>query len=258
MRVLFVGASGVIGRQVVPLLMPHFELVLAALEAGKVAGLAVHAVDICDFESTQALVRECHVDAVVNCAVADYREHQFNRSPEVVHRYRESTIDVNIRGAYHLYEAAARAGVAKFVFISSLTVISGSPHYEHVMGGEAARPGNFYACTKNFGEQMGALYAAEHSMNVTCLRLGHPYPLHDALEEKRLAHRFWQATMVHFEDIAQAITCALRKVAPFATYPIVSSCEEPWIVPESTHALGYVPRYFFTPQGADLRETGRQ
>src|SRR5688500_479381 len=142
MRVLFVGASGVIGRQVVPLLMPHFQLELAALEAGEMAGHPVRAVDICDFESTQELVRECRVDAVVNCAVADYREHQFNRSPEVVHRYRESTIDVNVRGAYHLYEAAARAGVAKFVFISSLTVISGSPHYERISGGEAPRPSN--------------------------------------------------------------------------------------------------------------------
>ena len=68
-RVLFVGASGVIGRRIVPALADRFSLVLAAREAGAVGGLPVAACDITDWEQTLALVQAANADAVVNCAI---------------------------------------------------------------------------------------------------------------------------------------------------------------------------------------------
>jgi uronate dehydrogenase len=251
MSVLFVGATGVIGSRVIPHLLTHCDLKLAALESGEIGGQPVQAVDITNFEATEALVQQSKVDAVINCAVADYREHQYNREQGVVHRYHESVIDVNMRGCYHLYEAAARARIPKFVFISSLSILIGSPWYERITGVEMPRPDTFYACSKYFGEQIGALYSKKFGLSVTCLRLGHPFPLNDDREVKILADDRYRSHLVHFEDIAQAIKLALQENLPFSSYPIVSACDVPWVAPEATFRLGYQPQYRFTPQGAE-------
>jgi nucleoside-diphosphate-sugar epimerase len=272
MKVLFVGATGRIGRQVVPLLSPLFDLVLAAREADEVAGLPVHPVDICDFGATQELLQSSGATAVINCAIAEDRSQFHDREAkrrerthphieirrqyhERRHEYREHSLDVNVRGAYHLYEAAARAGVAKFVFVSSITVVLGQPRFETIMGDEAPHPANFYACTKYFGEQIGALYSSRYGMAVTCLRLGHPYPLQDHEKERLMSSSASRALLVHVEDISQAFEGALRETLPFACYPIVSASDAPWIAESAYHALGYSPRYLFTSEGVELRKS---
>jgi nucleoside-diphosphate-sugar epimerase len=252
MKVLFIGATGIIGRVIVPLLQPHFDLHLAALEPGEVSGFPVQAVDIRDFEATAQLVANSAPDAVVNCAIADYKEHQISPDPEVTHRYHESTIEVNVRGAYHLYEAAARAHVPKFVFISTMFVTAGPSCYEPSVGIDTPRPMNFYACTKHFGEQAGADIARPRKMSVTYLRLGHPYPLHDGLEEQRLLQERFRATVVHMEDIAAGVKCALENTETFGTLPVVSRSDASDPDPLSTSVLGYSARHHFTASGPTL------
>lgn len=252
MKVLFVGATGLVGRHIVPTLATDFELKLAAHEPGEMEGLPVRAVDIRDFEATEALVRESGVDAVVNCAIADYRSHTGTRDPEVALRYRQSTIEINAGGAYHLYEAAARAGIGKFVYISSMSIMSGEPKYERLDGSEHPRPNDVYACTKFFGEQVGAVYSAKYDMSVTCLRLGQPFPQGGEREARRMTFDGHRAQFAHFEDIAQAVGLALRQNVPFATYPIVSACHTPWVDPSCVSELGFVPRWHFSPEGARL------
>lgn len=254
MRVLFVGATGAVGQRVVPLLAPDFDLVLAARYADEVAGLPVQGVDIRDFEATAALLQASGADAVVNCAIADYRMTRERWDTAARHAYHESTIEVNVRGAYHLYEAAARAGISKFVFISSMTVVTGNPRYESLAGDEPPRPRNVYACTKLFGEQVGAVYAAEHGMSVTCLRLGQPFPLGYEQEEAWMADVTARSIFVHVEDIAAATAGALRETESFSAYSVVSASDAPWLEDVTIPALDYSPRYRFTPYGASLRE----
>lgn len=249
MKVLFFGATGAVGQRVVPALSGEFELVLAAREAVEREEMPVHGVDICDFEATLQLMRESGADAVVNCAIADYRPFR-SQETETRHIYHQSALEVNVRGAYHLYEAAARANIAKFVFISSLTTLLGLPRYNCIEGTEMPRPHNVYACTKLFGEQVGQVYAAQSEMSVTCLRLGQPYPLNRPLEDELLCQARVRELMVHMDDIALAITGALRNVEAFAVYPIVSQCEAPWVNENAARGLGYKPRYFFTSTGA--------
>lgn len=256
MRVLFVGATGVVGRKVTPLLNKEFDMCLAAHEPGEIEGLPVHGVDIRDFEATLALVQEAGVEAVVNCAIADYRSQPISGTPELKHRYNESTIEVNVRGSYHLYEAAARCGVSKFVFVSSLTAIMGMPEYESITGQEPPRPSNFYACTKLFGEQLGMIYAKGGTMSVTCLRLGQPYPIDRPKDANWLTNAATRPRMVHMEDIAQAMARALRETQPFTVYPIVSKSDGMWIEDQAMEALGYVPHYVFTAEGLLRREEG--
>lgn len=163
MRILFVGATGMIGHQVVPMLAKNFDLKLVALHAASIEGLPVAACDITDFAQVMALME--NVDAVVNCAIETWPHDDgplknLEYADRMLH-YHEGGIEVNVRGAYHLYEAAARCGVKKFVFISSMTAVMGRPLYEHIERDAAPRPESFYACTKLFGEDLGSVYARD-------------------------------------------------------------------------------------------------
>ena len=143
--------------------------------------------------------------------------------------------------------------MSKFVFISSLSVLIGRPWYDSVSGNEPPQPDTFYACTKNFGEQIRKLYSEKHNTSVTCLRLGMPFPLGDDRESIRLGYDKVRPQLVHFDDIATSIRLALHERLPFTQYPIVSDCDVPWVKPQSTQRLGYVPRYYFTAQGVQER-----
>jgi uronate dehydrogenase len=259
-RVLFVGATGVIGRRIVPALADRFSLVLAAREAGAVGGLPVAACDITDWEQTLALVQAANADAVVNCAIeSPYRPDgsYFDLSdPNERLAYNESAIEVNVRGAYHLYEAVARAGVARFVFVSSMTVVLGKPPYPTIEPDAPPRPREFYACTKLFGEQLGQTYAAEYPMTVMCLRLGQPYPIDHPDEQEWLQDRRGRGLFVAVEDIAQAVAGALTSAnAPgFVAVPVVSDSDSGWIdVSPATRAIGYAPRWRFSAGGMTLK-----
>lgn len=257
-RVLFVGATGVIGRRIVPLLADRFDLTLAAREAGEVAGLPVAAVDIRNFEQTLALMNgvDNSLDAVVNCAIeSPYRPDGSYRDlsdPDERLACNEGGIEVNVRGAYHLYEAAARANVARFVVVSSMTVVLGKPEHQTIEPDAPPRPREFYACTKLFGETLGQVYAAEYPMTVTCLRLGQPYPIDHPGEHKWLQDPRGRGLFVAVEDIAQAVAGALTNAdAPkFAAVPIVSESDSAWInLSPAREAIGYAPRFFFSSEG---------
>ena len=245
MRVLFLGATGGVGQRVVPLLSANFDLTLAALEPGQIGASKVLPVDIRDYDATLALLRSAKVDAVVNCAVADYRTFRNLKDPVVAHAYHTSTLEVNAAGAYHLYEAAARAGVRKFVFISSMTVICGDPLYDQPAGDEPGRPANVYACTKLFGEHLGEVYAKKYGMSVTCLRLGQPYPLKTSHDTRWLANDWARGMMVHMVDVASAIECALHHTTPYSVHAIVSASDTPWLQRAEVPELGYSPRFRF-------------
>lgn len=75
----------------------------------------------------------------------------------------------NVDGTYALFEAAARAGVAKMVFTSSLYVygrMAGRPFDED----EPAQPRTVYGITKLCGEQLLRHVAHEHGMAWNALR----------------------------------------------------------------------------------------
>ncbi|WP_353211775.1 NAD(P)-dependent oxidoreductase [Rhodovarius sp.] len=87
----------------------------------------------------------------------------------------ESILDANLRGCFHVYEAARAAG-ARVVFASSNHAFGFHPR-----PGEAAarleadcayRPDTFYGLSKVYGEQMGRLYWDKHAVESVQLRIG--------------------------------------------------------------------------------------
>jgi nucleoside-diphosphate-sugar epimerase len=254
MKVLFVGATGLIGSHVIPFLKEKFDITPAAFDEGVVADLPVIKMDIRHWEATEVILRNGaaggeQFDAVVYCATANYRENGL-QDKEELRRYYENCIEVNVRGSYHVFEAAYRAGVPRVIHIGSMTAMLGQPHHEKIDSEAHDRPADLYAASKIFGEHVGRSYAfrvanPNVSMQVLCLRLGQPFISRDHWRQIPHARKGLQLA-VCMEDIAHAIECALLTEVRYGVYPVVSKVEDSWVDPVMYAELGYEPRWKFT------------
>ncbi len=96
-----------------------------------------------------------------------------------VERPYEEIIGPNLRGLYHIYEAARREG-ARVVFASSNHSIG---FHERVRGNEAKldhdcafRPDGYYGLSKVYGELMGRMYWDKHGVENVNVRIGSCFP----------------------------------------------------------------------------------
>lgn len=275
MNVLYIGATGLVGSHVTPLLKEKFELTLMAFGESEVAGLPVTALDITDWEATAAALAAGNAngepfDAVVNCAIANYRERDW-RDPDGQREYFEQCIEVNARGAYHVFEAASRAKIPRVVYIGSLTAVLGQPRYEYIDPETRDRPNDVYAACKVFGEHVGRSYAFprkhwrktpiawvedNYSMSVVCLRLGQPIDPERDYAEGRWTRILTSGLALDMRDLAFAVECALCADVQYGVYPIVSGSEETFIDPSLYAEIGYAPRWTFSAEGvAPLEES---
>lgn len=148
MKILVTGGTGVVGRgTVTELLRRGHSVVLASRHATSDArrwpwGVTAHPGDVADAASVRGSATGC--DAVVHLA-------------GIVDESGDATFDaVNVRGTANILREAERAGVRRFVFVSSLGAPTGESAYhrskrdaEALVRGFAgqwtiARPGNVY------------------------------------------------------------------------------------------------------------------
>lgn len=124
-HVLVTGASGLLGRAIVPQLKSGFRLRLSDRAEVVSEGADWVAADLLDEAQTTTLLDG--VDAVVHLAIASMRscDSSAASSSRLLSSYEELMLEVNIKGTAHLFEAARRAGVKKLVYVSSLTVCLG-------------------------------------------------------------------------------------------------------------------------------------
>lgn len=78
----------------------------------------------------------------------------------------------NVRGLYHVCDAARRAGVPRLVLASSVQVVSGHPWERTIRLEDGPRVVNHYALTKLWAEDMGEMYARVYGLAVIAARLG--------------------------------------------------------------------------------------
>jgi uronate dehydrogenase len=255
MKVLFIGATGFVGSHTIPILKDKFELTLSALNSGQLAGLPVQQIDICDWNSIETAIKNGAsqgepFDAVVYCATANYHQVNMNDAEEIRHYY-EHCIEVNARGAYHVYEAAWRAKVPRVVHIGSMTAMMGEPRYSYIDKDARDRPNGLYAATKIFGEHVGRTYAFRQSpsgqkMNVLCLRLGQPTAADEPHTQNWIRNAQYCAGAADMRDIAQAIEYALKTDVQYGVYPIVSKADTVYIDPALYAELGYAPQWEYS------------
>jgi nucleoside-diphosphate-sugar epimerase len=105
--------------------------------------------------------------------------------------------DLNVTGTFYVFEAAARAGVRRVVFISSTSV-------DHWAG--------VYGHTKVLGEEMARAYARRHGMNVISLRPRAFIPSWNRDVYRSFvewARWFWRGA-VHIDDVGRAVELAVE------------------------------------------------
>jgi uronate dehydrogenase len=242
--ILITGATGEVARGVLPFLEPAFPLRLLALEPPGDDPRRVQA-DLLDWEALARAVSGAR--AVLHLAVATghsgvYEDDGFN----------DRRFDVNVKGTFHVFEAARRAGVRRVVHVSSLMVVWGHGTGALVPGDAPARPVGTYALTKALSEEVARHYAEAHGLEVVTLRIAAPLDVGGpGLAGKRVRPR-----QVPFPDLAQAFVRALT--APLQGYHVVTivgeSSRRSWDLGPARRVLGYEPRYRLDDLGVEWAE----
>ncbi len=101
-----------------------------------------------------------------------------------VERPFEEVIGPNIRGLYHIYEAARREG-ARVLFASSNHTIGFHERSEPLDADCDLLPDGYYGLSKVYGEMMGRLYWYKHGVESVAVRIGSCFP--EPAEERMLS-----------------------------------------------------------------------
>ncbi|MFF2849220.1 NAD-dependent epimerase/dehydratase family protein [Streptomyces sp. NPDC058001] len=160
----------------------------------------------------------------------------------------ESTFDkilqANIRGTYHLYEAAREEGVRRIVFASSNHVVGytprpqGEPPFgpDRLIPIDTPRtPDTFYGLSKAFGEDLAQLYWDKHGLETVSVRIGSCF-------EEPVSVRMLSVWMSP-EDGARLFHAALtaENVGHTVVYGSSANTRLWWDL-STARALGYAPR----------------
>ena len=152
----------------------------------------------------------------------------------------ENILDANIRGGYHLYEAARLEGVPRVVFASSNHAVGFVPRPEQP-GGEQLpvdvpfRPDSYYGLSKCFGESLASLYADKYGVETVSIRIGSCFA---TPRDTRML-----ATWLSPADAARLFHAALTapKVHHSVVYGISANTRGWWDLAPA-RALGYDPQ----------------
>lgn len=161
MRVVLTGAAGGIGSALRGPLRERAELVrLVDTEEVEAPAEREEAV-VLDLRDLDGLVEAFRgIEAVVHLAAVP---------AEAAY---EEIAEANLRGTFHVFEAARLAGVRRVVFASSNHVTGFYRRDERISPAAPPRPDSLYGASKVFGEALGSLYADKFGLEVVCLRIG--------------------------------------------------------------------------------------
>lgn len=205
------------------------------------------------------------VGTVVHLAA---RAHVGDAGPDALARFRQ----VNSLGTRRLAEAAAAAGVRRFVFLSSVKAMGeSSPPGRALTEADAARPEDAYGVSKREGEQALVETAAERGMETVILRaplVYGPGVKGNFLRLLRLVDRGLplpfgavanRRSLVARANLVSALRLCVEGEAASGQIFLVADGEDlstPELVRRLARALGTAPRLLPVPSGM-LRAAGR-
>lgn len=163
--ILVSGASGFIGQRLVSqLLLAGYDCRQLVRRPGGKASCIV-----ADLADENALVRACSgVDSVFHCAGYAHAFASLSGSDTAKHR------EVNFEGARNLVDAAGRAGVRSFVFLSSVKAMA-EPGKQCIDEDFPGQPETAYGQSKLAAEQVVLAAGRRYGMHVVNLRLAMVY-----------------------------------------------------------------------------------
>ncbi len=224
-RLLLTGAAGGLGKVLRERLAPFAEV----LRLSDIAGMAPAAgpqeevvpCDLSDKQAVHALVAGC--DAIVHMGGVS------------VERPFEEVLEANIKGVFHLYEAARRHGTKRVIFASSNHVIGFHRQTETLDATAPRRPDGYYGLSKSFGEDVAQFYFDRYGIETVSIRIGSSFP--EPLN-RRMMH-----TWLSYRDLTSLIEKSL--FTPDVGHTIVygaSANEGLWWDNAGAAHLGFVPQ----------------
>lgn len=224
-RLLLTGAAGGLGVILRERLQPFADILrlsdIASLAPATSAAQEIVPCDLADKAAVDALVQGC--DAIVHLGGVS------------VERPFEQILEANIKGVFHIYEAARRHGVKRVVFASSNHVIGFYKQDERLDANVRRRPDGYYGLSKSFGEDMASFYFDRYGIETVSLRIGSSFP-----EPK---DRRMMSTWLSYDDLTQLVEKAL--FTPNVGHTVVygaSANRDVWWDNHAAAHLGYVPK----------------
>jgi uronate dehydrogenase len=159
----------------------------------------------------------------------------------------EAAFDVlagpNLHGAFHVLDAARRAGVRRVVLASSGRATGFYRVGERLDGDATPRPDGLYAATKAFAEALGRMYADRFGLEVVALRIG-------TFEERPRTVRDLSTWLSH-GDARRLVRAALTGPVDgyLGVYGVSANTRGWWDLPA---ALGYAPEDDAEAYAADV------
>lgn len=225
MKVLLTGAAGSIGR----------TLVRGLPSLGhELRGLDIVAAPSDDGCSLGWITGDCLDPAVVTEAVAgiDVVVHLAGNPDEDT---LPASLESHVHTTARLLDAMIEHGVGRIVYASSNHAVGSTPRSEVLTTEVRPRPDTFYGVAKVAAEALLSLYADQHDLCATALRIGtfEPYP------SSTRALSTWLSP----DDAVRLVDAALRSTAPGLQVAYgVSANTRGWWDLRPGRAFGYEPQ----------------
>lgn len=147
----------------------------------------------------------------------------------------EEVLGPNIRGLYHVYEAARRER-ARVVFASSNHSIGFHERAEAIDADCAFLPDGFYGLSKAYGELMGRLYWFKHGVESVFVRIGSCFP--EPTDARMLA------TWLSYGDLTRLMQHCLRAdaVGCSVIWGASRNARMTWWLGDARERVGWQPR----------------
>lgn len=223
-RLLLTGAAGGLGQHLRASLKPFCTTLrlsdIADLGEAR-AGEELMPCDLADKAAVDHLLQGCY--AVVHMGGLS-TEHSF-----------EQILEANIKGVFHLYEAARRHGIKRVIFASSNHVIGFHKQGEVIDANCVKRPDSYYGLSKSYGEDLSRFYFDRYGVQSACIRIGSSFP--EAKDRRMLV------TWMSYRDLTELIRCCL--FAPQLRHTIVygmSDNRDKWWDNSCAAHLGFKPQ----------------
>ncbi len=147
----------------------------------------------------------------------------------------EEVLNANIRGSYHIYEAARKNGVRRVVYASSVHAIGYHRLEDQIDANAPHRPDGLYGLSKCFVEDLGRLYWDKFGIETAALRIFSSFP------EPADRRMLW--SWLSFDDCNRLVAAALT--APRVGFTVSFGMSDNRVKPVDNRLaahLGYVPQ----------------